>query len=165
MNAALSLFPEYEIPDRPVSCSQRLQVVRVSLVKEKPLLYNSSRVSDSDQAVDAFRALLPDIDREYFVVFILDAKNRISSCNVVSVGSLNQSIVHPREVFKPAILANGAAVILAHNHPSGDPKPSSEDIQITRRLKECGDVLGIKVLDHIIVCDDSSYSLLNAGQM
>jgi DNA repair protein RadC len=75
--------------------------------------------------------------------------------HLVSQGSLNQSIVHPRETFKSAILANSSAIILAHNHPTGDLTPSSEDIAITRRLKEAGDLLGIRVLDHIIVDTDS----------
>jgi DNA repair protein RadC len=73
----------------------------------------------------------------------------------VSVGSLNQSIVHPRELFKTALLSSAAAIILVHNHPSGDPTPSREDIEITRRLKEAGEILGVKLLDHIIV--GSSY--------
>ncbi len=163
MNASHSLFPEYEAPQRQESPHRRLQVVRVCLVKDKPVIYNDTRLTAPAQDSEAFRALLPDIDREHFVVFVLDGKNRIISCNVVSVGSLNQAIVHPREVFKSAILANGAAVILAHNHPTGDPTPSSEDIAITRRLKEGGEILGIKVLDHIIVCDREHLSFTERG--
>lgn len=163
MNAALSLFPEYEPTPRPVSPTRHLSVVRVCLVKERPVIYGNQKMTAPVQTAEAFRALLPDIDREYFVIFILDGKNRIASCNVVSVGSLNSAIVHPREVFKAAILANGACVILAHNHPSGDPQPSNEDISLTRRLKESGDILGIKVLDHIIVGDDSYLSFAERG--
>lgn len=163
MNTATSLFPEYEPTPKPENPLRHLSVVRIALVKEKPVIYNDQRLTAPAQAAEAFRALLPDIDREYFVAFILDGKNRIVSCNIVSVGSLNQSIVHPREVFKTAILANGAAVLLAHNHPTGDTTPSSEDIKITRRLKEAGDVLGIKVLDHIIVGDNSYLSFTERG--
>jgi len=96
---------------------------------------------------------------------MLDGKNRITTIHVVSEGSLNQSIVHPRETFKSAILANAAAVILAHNHPSGDTTPSREDREITRRLREAGDILGIKVLDHVIVDTDSgnSFSFVESG--
>jgi len=86
---------------------------------------------------------------------MLDGKNRITGLHIVSEGSLNQSIVHPRETFKAAILANAAAVILAHNHPSGDTSPSREDREITRRLQEAGELLGIKVLDHVIVATDT----------
>jgi DNA repair protein RadC len=83
--------------------------------------------------------------------------------DLVSIGSLNQSIVHPREVFKTACLSNAAALILIHQHPTGDPTPSSEDIAITRRLKESGKILGIKVLDHIIVGDDEYMSFVERG--
>jgi DNA repair protein RadC len=83
----------------------------------------------------------------------LDGKNRIIAMDIVSIGSLNQSIVHPREVFKTALLSSAAAIIMVHQHPTGDPSPSSEDIAITRRLKEAGEIIGVKVLDHIIVGD------------
>jgi len=81
----------------------------------------------------------------------------------VSEGSLNQSIVHPREVFAPAVRESAAAVIFVHNHPSGDPSPSREDREITRRLKEAGELLGIRVLDHVIVGDGSYYSFTESG--
>lgn len=90
---------------------------------------------------------------------------RIACVDCVSVGSLNQSIVHPREVFKTALISNAAALVLIHNHPSGDPSPSSEDIAITRRLKEAGDLLGVKVVDHVIVGTDGMVSLLERGVM
>ena len=85
----------------------------------------------------------------------LDGKNRINCVDEVSVGSLNQSIVHPRELFKTALLSSAAAIILVHNHPSGDSTPSREDIEITRRIKEAGEILGVKLLDHIVI--GSSY--------
>ena len=83
----------------------------------------------------------------------LDGKNRICCVDEVSVGSLNQSIVHPREVFKTALLSSAAAIIILHNHPSGDPSPSREDIEITRRLKDAGDIIGVRLLDHIVIGD------------
>ena len=93
----------------------------------------------------------------------LDGKNRITCFDRVSLGSLNQTIVHPREVFKTACLSNAAAILLIHNHPTGDPAPSQEDIVITRRLKEGGDLLGIKVLDHIIVGYSHYFSFVESG--
>ena len=81
----------------------------------------------------------------------LDTKNKVTGLFKVSQGSLNSSIVHPREVFKRALMQNSNSIILAHNHPSGDVTPSGEDISITRRLQEAGDILGIKVLDHLII--------------
>jgi DNA repair protein RadC len=89
--------------------------------------------------------------REHFVVLLLNARHEMQRREVVSIGSLNASIVHPREVFLPAILHTAASVVLVHNHPSGDPEPSEEDLSITRRLVEVGELIGIGVLDHVIV--------------
>ncbi len=99
------------------------------------------------------------LDREHFRVVILNTKNQVLSVETISVGSLNSSLVHPREVFKPAVLRSAAAVILIHNHPSGDATPSSEDLEITRRLVEAGQLIGITVLDHIIIGDHVFTSL------
>jgi DNA repair protein RadC len=165
MNSAPSLFPEYEPPKKKENPYSRLQVVRVALVKERPVIYNTEKLTTPAQVAEAFRALFGDIDREAFVLFLLDGKNRIVSCNVVTIGSLNQCIVHPREVFKPAILANAAAIILAHNHPTGDPHPSPEDMAITRRIKEGGELLGIKVMDHIIIGDNCHLSFSERGYL
>lgn len=146
---------------------EQIDVVAIQMVRERQLLYNGSRLTAPEQAAEAFCALVGNPDREYFVAMLLDGKNRISSMHVVSQGSLNQSIVHPRETFKAAILANSAAVILAHNHPTGDLAPSREDMEITRRLKEAGELLGIKVLDHIIVDTESgrNSSFIDKGLM
>lgn len=108
------------------------------------------RFTAPEQIFEAFR-FLKDETKEYFISLLLDGKNRVMCMDIVSIGSLNQSIVHPREVFKTAMLTSAAAIILAHNHPSGDPSPSREDMEITRRLKEAGELLGIKLLDHIII--------------
>jgi DNA repair protein RadC len=89
--------------------------------------------------------------KEHFVVLLLNARHEMQCREVVSIGSLNASIVHPREVFQPAIMHSAAAVVLVHNHPSGDPEPSEEDLNITRRLVQVGEVVGIAVLDHVIV--------------
>ena len=103
------------------------------------------------------------IDREQFVVCGLDVKHHIIGLNVVSVGSLTVSIVHPREVFKPLILMNACALLCAHNHPSGDPTPSPEDHALTARLREAGDLLGITLLDHIVLGDTYNYSFADQG--
>ena len=89
--------------------------------------------------------------REHFLVLLLNARHEVFARETVSIGSLNASIVHPREVFKAAILESAASIVLVHNHPSGDPEPSEEDSAITKRLVECGELLGIQVLDHVIV--------------
>jgi DNA repair protein RadC len=115
------------------------------------------------QVFEFFHHELRDNRKELFLALLLDGKNRITRKVQVSEGSLNQSIVHPREVFAPAVRESAAAVIFIHNHPSGDPAPSREDREITRRLKEAGEILGIKVLDHIIIGDGAYYSFVESG--
>ena len=97
--------------------------------------------------------------REHFVVLLLNARHELQCREVVSIGSLNASIVHPREVFLPAILHSAASLVLVHNHPSGDPEPSEEDVSISRRLVQVGDLVGIGVLDHVIVAARGVVSL------
>ena len=99
------------------------------------------------------RGRIANLDRENFVVVLLNTKNEVIETSTISVGTLSASLVHPREVFKPAIRASAASVILAHNHPSGKAEPSREDREVTARLAEAAEVLGIEVLDHVIVGD------------
>jgi DNA repair protein RadC len=101
--------------------------------------------------------------REHFRVLLLDTKNKVLGMEEISIGSLNTSLVHPREVFRPAIRKACASVILIHNHPSGDPTPSSEDIAVTRRLYEAGRLLGIEVLDHVVIGDGRFVSFREKG--
>jgi DNA repair protein RadC len=123
------------------------------------------RFTSPRQVFDYFHHEFRDSRKEYFLVLLLDGKNRIIRRVQVSEGSLNQSIVHPREVFSPAVKESAAAMILVHNHPTGDPAPSQEDIAITRRLKEAGEIMGIRVLDHIIVGDGEYLSFVERGLM
>ena len=99
------------------------------------------------------RGRIANLDRENFVVVLLNTKNEVIETSTVSVGTLSASLVHPREVFKPAIRASAASVVLAHNHPSGKVEPSREDREVTRRLGEAAQILGIEVLDHVILGD------------
>lgn len=115
---------------------------------------------------DVYRFLRKQLegqDREHFVVILLSSKNAVIGVETISVGTLNASIVHPREVFKPAVVNSAAAIILAHNHPSGVATPSQEDIAITKRLKKAGEVLGIDVLDHVIIGGKGYASLKELG--
>jgi DNA repair protein RadC len=105
-------------------------------------------------------------DREHFIALPLNTKNQLLRVVEVSVGSLNASIVHPRELFKEAVRLSAASVVVVHNHPSGDPTPSGADIQLTRRLVKAGDVLGIELLDHVVVGDGGAHaSLRESGLM
>ncbi|MGE5180346.1 MAG: RadC family protein [Bacteroidota bacterium] len=96
-----------------------------------------------------------NLNREHFVGFYLNSRNQVLRREIISIGSLNASIVHPREVYLPAVALSAASVVLAHNHPSGDPTPSEEDLAITRRLLEAGRILGIDLLDHVVVARES----------
>jgi DNA repair protein RadC len=100
---------------------------------------------------------------EHFRTLLLDSKNRVIASELVSTGTLNASLVHPRELFRRAIKASSAAVVLAHNHPSGDPTPSAEDLALTKRLVEAGRLLGIEILDHVIIGDNRYVSLKERG--
>lgn len=110
-----------------------------------------------------YREQLGGLKKEEFHVLLLDAKNRKIKDVRVSEGSLTSSLVHPREVFNPVIRESAAAVILIHNHPSGDPSPSQEDLHITRRLREIGEVMGVRVLDHVIVGKGKYISFVDDG--
>jgi DNA repair protein RadC len=126
---------------------------------------NLERFTSPAQIFEHFHYELRDSRREYFLALLLDGKNRILKRVQISEGSLNQSIVHPREVFNQAVRESAAAVILVHNHPTGDPSPSREDTEITRRLREGGELLGIKVLDHIIIGDGIYFSFVERGMI
>jgi DNA repair protein RadC len=121
--------------------------------KPRPMLRSPEDVAGE------VRSQLKGKKKEHFLVLCLDTRNRLMNRRLVSIGSLDTSIVHPREVFKEAVSSCAASVIFAHNHPSGDPEPSKEDIELTKRLARAGEIIGIDVLDHIIVCDKSLVSL------
>src|SRR5438093_5365368 len=124
----------------------------LKIIRERKQGYGSvRRVRDAGQVYDAFREDFSQLDREMFLTLLLDGKNQVLGFNVVSIGSLTAALVHPREVFAPAILANAASLILVHNHPSGDSEPSAEDRAITDRLRHAADLIGIKILDHVVI--------------
>lgn len=115
-------------------------------------------------AAAVFLSLLQDEPSEVFGILCLTTKYRVIAYHEVSRGTLDSALVHPREVFKAAVLANAAAIVLCHNHPSGDPTPTPDDLDVTRRLTATGDVLGISVLDHIIVGEGCYYSFKEMGR-
>lgn len=146
--------------------ASRITKYRLELVKESSKLYEvEKKVSCPSDVYNQLESIfnLSNQAEEVLVMLVLDIKNKIIGAFEVSRGSLNSSIVHPREVFKRALLINGASIILGHNHPSGDTKPSKEDIEVTLRLKEGGRILGIEILDHVIVGDREYTSLKEIG--
>src|SRR5262249_44777559 len=145
--------------DEPATKQEKYTAIPIycgSLVRESRLHYYHKQIRSSADASTLFHTYLADVDREHFVVLMLDQKNKVIGIHTVSIGSLTASVVHPREVFKPAILSNAANILLAHNHPSGQPQPSQEDRVLTVRLVAAGKLLGISVLDHVIIGDGTS---------
>ena len=145
--------------------SKRVDIVSLRMVKEQSFLYPNRKISSPEDGNLLFKSLLDEKDKEHFLVACLNTKNEVNSIEIVSIGSLNASIVHPREVFKSAILSNAASILLCHNHPSGHVKPSNEDIAITERIREAGLILGIPVIDHIIIGKEGYYSFKENNQL
>jgi len=146
-----------------------IQKYSLKVVKESGGRYDLEKeISTPNSAMQVFTEVL-ELDRkseEVFAILTLDVKSQLTGVFEVSKGSLSSSIVTPREVFKRAILQNAKAILLAHNHPSGNPEPSGDDIQITERLVEAGDLLGINVFDHLIIGSSSNFvSLKERGDM
>ena len=145
-----------------VKAAQVAAAIEIGRRLEAPDIERVAFGSSSDVA-HFFMPRLRDHRKEVFIVLLLDARNRLIKEVSVSEGSLTASIVHPREVFKPAILESAASVIFLHNHPSGDPTPSQDDLKITRQLVEAGRMIDIRVLDHIILGDSTYTSLASKG--
>ena len=139
--------------------------VQISMVKEVFVSNTAYRCSEDVANSEIAEKELRNSDREKFICVHFNIRNQIISYEVVSMGSLTSSIVHPREVFKAAILANAASVLFMHNHPSGEPEPSIDDIEITNRLCKAGSILGINVLDHLIITRTGFLSFRQRGML
>ena len=127
-----------------------LDVVNIRLVKE-PSLYSTKPLTSPEAVLELMAEELSSYDREVLCILNLKANNQVINMNIVSVGTINSTLVNPREIFKSSILSNACAIIAIHNHPSGNIMPSREDVNITKRLKMSGAILGIDLLDHIII--------------
>jgi len=148
--------------------SKIISTYRVTLVKDRQLSFDTCRLQNSKQAQPLIKSLIQthgQPDREQFCVLMLNAKNEIIGLNIVSTGDVSSATVTPRELLKPAILTSSSALILAHNHPSGDVSPSPEDHAVTRRIVQACKIMGIIVHEHLIVSmfDDAYYSFADAG--
>jgi DNA repair protein RadC len=127
--------------------------------------YQQPTIRKPQDIFDLLKAAFQDLDREHFKVIHLNTKNQVIKIETSAIGVLSSSPVHPREVFKEAIRMSSAGLILAHNHPSGDPSPSQDDLLLTIRLREAGDLLGIQIIDHVIFGDNRYVSLKERGQL
>ena len=140
-----------------------LPICTIRLIRENTLVCDRKTIKTPEDAHRILEGYFADLSCEHFTALLLSTKNHVVAVTTVSIGSLNSSIVHPRELFQRAILANAASLILAHNHPSGDPTPSPEDLELTKRLAEAGKLLDIPVLDHLVVGEKSFVSLKERG--
>ena len=138
--------------------------VRTKLVIEGHKQYKPIKLGSSNEVYETFKRLV-ESDKEKFYSIFLDCKNKVIGVDMVSQGALDSAPVHPREVYKSALLASAANVIFVHGHPSGDPEPSLSDKEITRLLKEAGELLQINVLDHIIIGLNKYYSFADKGEL
>lgn len=144
---------------------KRVQVVKIEMKKEKTLMVESTLNSPLIVA-KLVKEFIGDVDRETFVIIALDSKNKINAINMASIGTVNATIVEPREIFKFAILSNAVGIIIAHNHPSGDTKPSKQDIKTTERIVKAAEIMRIPLIDHIIVGDEAeNYFSFAANRM
>lgn len=143
-------------PGKATSLKAALELGRRFTSSSK--LAKAGPIRTAEDVYTLYIASMKNLKKEIFSVMLLNAKNRLMKTITISEGALTETIVHPREVFNPAIRESAHGVVFTHNHPSGDPEPSNEDIILTRRLVEAGVVVGIKVIDHLIIGDDSYYS-------
>lgn len=131
--------------------ARRVNIVPLKLIKESSILFKQRQIYSADDAFDLLKIFLSDKDREHFIVLTLDSSNQPVNINICHIGSLNASLIHPREFMKTAILSSAASIMIAHNRPSGICKPSKADIHVTTLIKQAGDLLGIELLDHLII--------------
>ena len=139
--------------------------IPILVLKEEYKEYETRpRMSSPEKVYEILKPMFP-VDKEAFFLLSLNTKNGITAIRTISIGSLNANIVHPRDVFRAALIDNAAHIIVAHNHPSGDPTPSREDIDITKKLVETGKIIGIAVLDHVIIGEGRHFSMQETGHI
>ncbi len=153
-----------EVPGLGLARATRLQAAcELGRRLQASLPRQRLRVTGPGAVTDLLLREIGGLDREHVVALYLDARHALLALRTVSVGTLDASLVHPREVFRPAVGLQAAAVVLAHNHPSGCPRPSGDDLELTRRLVRCGRLLGIELLDHLVVGDREVVSIRETG--
>lgn len=145
--------------------NKKINIISLKVCKEKSVEYSFERIIKPKDILKLVKTAVGDTDREYFIVINLNNQNLPNSIEITSIGSLTETMVSPREVFKSAIVSNSARIILCHTHPSGSTSPSDADIKITNALVQIGKFLDIPVIDHLIVGGDSVYSLMENGDI
>ncbi|KKS07320.1 hypothetical protein A3K01_00410 [candidate division WWE3 bacterium RIFOXYD1_FULL_43_17] len=147
----------------------KVKAVKLAAVRELAARYNSKskeivRISAPGDAYEYIKASLSGKETEHLYLITLNARNTVINKSLISIGTVNETLIHPREIIKAAVMNNAVSIILVHNHPSGEPYPSSEDIKVTKRLEDACKIVGIGFTDHLIVCD-SSFSSMRAQNL
>ena len=137
---------------------KKLAIVEIKMVCDKTVTLDIDG-SNAGSVASFIRDFIGPTDREHLVMVALNTRGRVVAVNEISVGSVSASIAHPREIFKPAILANASAFIIAHNHPSNEIDPSDDDLRLTKRIKEASRIMGIEMLDHFVIGEDKFFSI------
>ena len=166
LNGLLNMNLDEFMELRGIGKAKATQLMALSELSKRFKTYRAGdmyKISQPKEAADYVMEDMKSLDVEHLKVIMLNTKNMVISVRDVSIGSLNSSIVHPREVFCEAIKKRSASIIVCHNHPSGDPTPSNEDINITNRLRECGKIIGIELIDHLIIGNGVYISLKEKG--
>lgn len=162
LNGLLRLLPEEIMTLKGIGVAKASQIIAMAELSKRFKSYKSGEQYKITQPKDVAELVMEEmryLKEEHLRVVMLNTKNIVISVKDVSIGSLNSSIVHPREIFIEAIKKSSASIVICHNHPSGDPTPSAEDISVTKRIKECGKLLGIDLIDHIIIGNGNYISL------
>jgi DNA repair protein RadC len=143
---------------------ENIDIVKIQMVRDGTLEYGRKTIKGPQDLAELGLKFIKNADREVFLLVSLDTRNHINCIHVVSIGTVNTCLVAPREILKVAILSSASKIAFIHNHPSGDVDPSEDDIKITNRIAQCGDLFDIKLLDHVIICDEGRYeSFLERG--
>ena len=141
-----------------------IDIVKLQVVKDGTIEYGQKPISSPRELAELGLKLVKNSDREMFVLICLNTRNYVNCINLVSIGTLDKAVISPKDVIKAALLSNASSIAFVHNHPSGDPQPSPEDISMTNTLGKCADLFQIRVLDHVVVVDDGQYlSFLEKG--
>jgi DNA repair protein RadC len=143
-------------------------MIKIKSIEIREIEYTYEKrpeISSMDDVVRIIKPMIADSNKEFFIALYLNTKNGILKQEIISIVSLSSNIVHPREVFRTACMISASCIVVAHNHPSGDPAPSREDIEITKKLSEAGKIIGITLLDHVIIGYDRNYGFKECGQL
>lgn len=141
--------------------SKQINIVSLQMIKTDTLSYLNRRITSPEDATEIMKTFIGNSDREHLILICMNSKNEPTHIQTISIGSINKSVIHPREIFKTAILSNANSIMIGHNHPSGDVTPSPEDVNVTERLMLISEIMGILFYDHIVFSESHTHSIMH----